>query len=95
MKSPVRKARESFTHSAFLRSLLTLILVVFVSLYAAVPVYADEYFEGEGTDGSPYLISEPGQLARLATEVNAGNTSYNAAHYKLTAAGRSCRAPTG
>jgi len=40
-------------------------------------------FSGNGTSGSPYLITTAAQLAQLATYVNEGNTTYNAAYYRL------------
>ena len=44
---------------------------------------SDPYFLGSGTNESPYQITTPDQLAKLAELVNAGNTSYIAACYKL------------
>ena len=44
---------------------------------------SDPNFFGEGTSETPYQITTPAQLAKLAELVNAGNVSYNAAHYKL------------
>ena len=43
------------------------------------------YFTGAGTSESPYEISTPVQLAKLAELVNTGDTNYNSKHYKLTA----------
>jgi len=42
-------------------------------------------FPGAGTATSPYLITTPAQLALLAELVNAGNTNYSTAHYRLEA----------
>ena len=44
---------------------------------------SDPNFLGTGTGENPYQISTPAQLAKLAGLVNAGNASYNAAHYQL------------
>ena len=44
---------------------------------------SDPNFLGAGTSENPYQINTPTQLAKLAELVNEGNTSYNAAHYKL------------
>ena len=44
---------------------------------------SDPNFLGAGTSENPYQINTPAQLAKLAELVNEGNTSYNAAHYKL------------
>ncbi|WP_069998543.1 S-layer homology domain-containing protein [Cellulosilyticum sp. I15G10I2] len=44
---------------------------------------SDPNFRGAGTSGNPYQISSAADLAKLAELVNAGNTSYNTAHYKL------------
>ncbi|ADY55427.1 cell wall binding repeat 2-containing protein [Syntrophobotulus glycolicus DSM 8271] len=43
------------------------------------------YFQGAGTSAEdPYLIGSAAQLARLAQLINAGNTAYQAAYYRLT-----------
>ncbi len=57
---------------------------------AAIPPHlvlggSSSYFLGEGTSTAPYQISTAEQLAKLAELVNAGDTSYNNKHYKLTA----------
>ncbi|WP_250228793.1 S-layer homology domain-containing protein [Anaeropeptidivorans aminofermentans] len=44
---------------------------------------SDPNFFGEGTSETPYQITTPAQLAKLAELVNEGNASYNAAHYRL------------
>ncbi|MDR1573369.1 MAG: hypothetical protein LBS24_03570, partial [Clostridiales Family XIII bacterium] len=46
---------------------------------------ANVFSNGNGTSGDPYKIGTPEELAALTSLVNAGNTSYNAAHYELTA----------
>jgi len=40
-------------------------------------------FPGEGTSASPFLISTADDLALLATLVNEGNATYNAAYFRL------------
>ena len=44
---------------------------------------SDPNFRGAGTSETPYQITTPAQLAKLAELVNEGDVSYNAAHYKL------------
>ena len=48
----------------------------------SVNIYA-QFSGGNGTFGSPYIITTPAQLAQLATYVNEGNTDYNDKYYKL------------
>jgi hypothetical protein len=93
MKSPVRKAREGFGYSRlFLRSLLTLILVTFVSLCSITPVFAapsatPTFSGGDGTKSNPFVITTADQLKELADGVNSSSTSirsaYNGKHYRL------------
>jgi hypothetical protein len=85
-KSTDRRSSHNYAHSLLL-SLLTFTLVTFFSLCSATSVCAeDAYFAGgEGTEKSPYEISNATQLAALATLVNAGNANYSAEHYILTA----------
>ena len=40
-------------------------------------------FSGKGTEESPYIISEPEHLIKLADLVNVGNELYNSAYYEL------------
>jgi hypothetical protein len=47
-------------------------------------VPATSFVGGSGTEESPYEIANASQLAYLAKKVNEGDTSYNAAYYKLT-----------
>ncbi|WP_250227697.1 S-layer homology domain-containing protein [Anaeropeptidivorans aminofermentans] len=54
-----------------------------VALPAHIVDGSDPNFFGAGTSENPYQISTPAQLAKLAGLVNAGNASYNAAHYRL------------
>ncbi|MCL1832395.1 MAG: leucine-rich repeat domain-containing protein, partial [Oscillospiraceae bacterium] len=42
------------------------------------------FFGGEGTASSPYLIQTAADLAKLAELVNAGNNDYKGQHYTLT-----------
>jgi len=50
-----------------------------------MPSHIKLFESGAGTSGDPYIINTAAQLADLATLVNAGNTAYNAAHYRLGA----------
>ena len=54
----------------------------------SIPVYiltsSSQPFLGNGTTNDPYQISSAEQLAKLAELVNAENTTYNSATYKLT-----------
>jgi len=42
-------------------------------------------FAGQGTDADPFIITNATELALMAQLVNEGNTTYNAAHYRLDA----------
>ena len=44
---------------------------------------AAEFEFGDGTPGDPFLIYTPEELAFLANRVNAGDTDYNSASYRL------------
>ena len=44
-----------------------------------------QFAGGNGTSGNPYQINTAAHLAQLASYVNAGNSTYNAAYYLLTA----------
>lgn len=46
---------------------------------------ASSYAGGEGTEESPYLISSPGELAKLASDLKADNTCTKGVFYQLTA----------
>ena len=46
---------------------------------------ADSFATGEGTEANPYQINTAEELALLAKKVNAGETSYASAYYRLTA----------
>jgi len=48
------------------------------------PVFASEYFEGNGTSSSPFLVSSETQLATLAALVNSAIAPYNSASYLVT-----------
>ena len=46
---------------------------------------ASSFGGGDGSSGSPYLISTPEQLALLAYQVNEGGQSYNGEYFSITA----------
>lgn len=46
---------------------------------------ASSFGEGDGSSGSPYLISTPEQLALLAYQVNEGGQSYDGEYFSITA----------
>ncbi|MCI7692692.1 MAG: hypothetical protein MSR67_09985, partial [Oscillospiraceae bacterium] len=46
---------------------------------------ADSFATGDGTEANPYQIKTAEELALLAKKVNAGETSYASAYYRLTA----------
>ena len=50
-----------------------------------LPMHIDSsYFAGgDGSESSPYLISNSSQLAKLAELINAANADYNTKHYRL------------
>ncbi len=50
-----------------------------------VHIRDEGYFTGAGTSESPYEISTPAQLAKLAELVNTGDPNYNSKCYQLTA----------
>ena len=62
----------------------SLIIVLKIIVLTLLPLTSFAQFSGgNGTENSPYIITTAGQLAQLATYVNANNTSYNNKHYKL------------
>ena len=44
---------------------------------------ATQIAEGSGTEGDPYIINSSAELAFVSQEVNANNSTYRKAHYKL------------
>ena len=55
--------------------------------YYSIDIYAQNYAGGSGTKNDPYLISNDKELAKLARDVNNGNTSqaFLGKYFKLTA----------
>ena len=53
----------------------------------SIDLYAQHYAGGSGTKNDPYLISNDKELAKLARDVNNGNTSqaFLGKYFKLTA----------
>ncbi|MBP5643416.1 MAG: T9SS type A sorting domain-containing protein [Bacteroidales bacterium] len=67
--------------------LFTIVAVLFeIALNAQIPVWdgtiAESYADGNGTQGNPYLISTPQQLALLAQQTN--DDTGGDAYYRLT-----------
>ena len=71
------------THQPLLRILLSLLSLLFVTTqptwaqtkYYSVDIYAESYAGGDGSKTNPYKIATAEQLAKLARDVNNGNTS--------------------
>ena len=55
--------------------------------YCSIDIYADSYAGGDGSKTNPYEIATEEQLAKLARDVNNGNTSqaFLGKYFKLTA----------
>ena len=56
---------------------------VYGNVYDGTPYYADSYESGDGTKDNPYLIGNDMQLAKLAHDVNNGE-SFSGKYFKLT-----------
>lgn len=52
--------------------------------YCSIDIYADSYAGGDGSKTNPYEIATTEQLAKLARDVNNGNT-FRGKYFKLTA----------
>lgn len=52
--------------------------------YCSIDIYADSYAGGDGSKTNPYEIAKAEQLAKLARDVNNGNT-FRGKYFKLTA----------
>jgi hypothetical protein len=68
------------------RALIPLLwlLLSFAFVTQTVKAQDDPPFQtGDGSAGDPFQITSVDELAQLATLVNAGNATYNAANYKL------------
>lgn len=52
--------------------------------YCSIDIYADSYAGGDGSKTNPYEIATAEQLAKLARDVNNGNT-FRGKYFKLTA----------
>lgn len=65
-------------------SIAYFILLLFICTFIPTSANAaSEKFVGEGTETSPYLISNADHLQLLGSLVNAGDTSYNNKYYRL------------
>lgn len=51
-------------------------------IYYSIDLYADNFYDGEGTADKPYIIKDDYQLAKLARDVNNGN-KYSGIYFKL------------
>ena len=56
---------------------------VYGNVYDGTPYYADSYESGDGSKDNPYLIGNDMQLAKLAHDVNNGE-SFSGKYFKLT-----------
>ena len=56
---------------------------VYGNVYDGTPYYAESYESGDGSKDKPYLISNDMQLAKLAHDVNNGE-SFSGKYFKLT-----------
>ncbi len=71
--------------------ILTILLMstqeIWGQTYYSIDLYAQNYAGGSGTKNDPYLISNDKELAKLARDVNNGNTSqaFLGKYFKLTA----------
>lgn len=65
--------------------LFSILLVIVILLLNVVVAYSDSEFEGEGTEESPYIISNSDDLIRLSELSNVAATAdYATKYYKLT-----------
>ena len=62
-----------------LEKTLLILMFTFIIPFTSVAQFSG----GSGTEGDPYIIATPEQLAQLAIFVNSGNADYNDKHYKI------------
>ena len=79
MTTGLKKGFSIFNFGSGRFSILSLVLLLPVLLLTG----CDDEIPGGGTEDSPFLISTPAQLAKLATEVNGGDNK-SGKYYKLT-----------
>jgi len=56
--------------------------VLITTIFLSFTVFA-QFSGGDGSEGFPYLITTPSELAQLATYVNAGDENFKGKNYKL------------
>lgn len=85
--------RTTYTSKRIIKMLLGILTILLMSTQEiwgqtySIDLYAQNYAGGSGTKNDPYLISNDMELAKLARDVNNGNTSqvFLGKYFKLTA----------
>lgn len=86
--------RTTYTSKRIIKMLFGILTILLMSTqeiwgqtYYSIDLYAQNYAGGSGTKNDPYLISNDKELAKLARDVNNGNTSqaFLGKYFKLTA----------
>lgn len=86
--------RTTYTSKRIIKMLFGILTILLMSTqeiwgqtYYSIDLYAQNYAGGSGTKNDPYLISNDMELAKLARDVNNGNTSqaFLGKYFKLTA----------
>ncbi len=87
--------RTTYTSKRIIKMLLGILTILLMSAqeiwgqdkYYSIDLYAQNFAGGSGTQNDPYLISNDMELAKLARDVNNGNTmqAFLGKYFKLTA----------
>lgn len=85
--------RTTYTSKRIIKMLFGILTILLMSTQEiwgqtySIDLYAQNYAGGSGTKNDPYLISNDRELAKLARDVNNGNTSqaFLGKYFKLTA----------
>ena len=85
--------RTTYTSKRIIKMLFGILTILLMSTQEiwgqtySIDLYAQHYAGGSGTKNDPYLISNDKELAKLARDVNNGNTSqaFLGKYFKLTA----------
>ena len=85
--------RTTYTSKRIIKMLFGILIILLMSTQEiwgktySIDLYAQNYAGGSGTKNDPYLISNDMELAKLARDVNNGNTSqaFLGKYFKLTA----------
>ena len=85
--------RTTYTSKRIIKMLFGILTILLMSTQEiwgqtySIDLYAQNYAGGSGTKNDPYLISNDMELAKLARDVNNGNTSqaFLGKYFKLTA----------